>query len=259
MRLGHWWDCGVSPGLRTLGKGRLREALASRMGRWFSQLLPVHAYLLDELLARFHGPARQKWYLSDGGHFENTGGYELIRRRVPFIVMCDAGCDPGYSFADLANLARRVRLDFDAELAVFTGEQLGRVLPADLRPYFGTIEDFGRPHSGVKPHALLAGVFYEDPRRERPPGSVIVILKPSLLGDEPPDVGEYQKAHERFPQEPTTDQFFDEAQWESYRRLGEHIASRVFEDVGTGWRPLDFRPPPLAGIRWRGASRALEP
>jgi hypothetical protein len=178
---------------------------------------------------------------------------------VPFIVMCDAGCDPGYTFADLANLARRVRLDFDAELAVFTGEQLDRVLPADLRLYFGTVEDFVRPHEGVQPHALLAGVFYEDPMRERPPGSVIVILKPSLWGDEPPDVVEYRKAHERFPQEPTTDQFFDEAQWESYRRLGEHIASRVFEDVAGGWRPLDFCRPPLAGIRWRGASRALMP
>ncbi len=259
VRLGHWWDCGVHPGRRNLGKSSVPESPGSWMGRWFSQLMPVHAYLLDELLARFHGPARQRWYLSDGGHFENTGGYELIRRRVPFIVMCDAGCDPDYSFTDLANLARRVRLDFDAELAVFTDEQLDRVLPTDLRPYFGTIEDFGRPQSGVKPHALLAGVFYDDPMRERSPGSVIVVLKPSLSGDEPIDVVEYQKEHERFPQEPTSDQFFDEAQWESYRRLGEHVASRVFEDVAGGWRPLDFCPPPLAGIRWRGASRTLVP
>ncbi len=256
VRLGHWWDCGISPSRRQ-GKRGSREALWACTGRWFSQLLPVHAYLLDELLARFHGPARRRWYLSDGGHFENTGGYELVRRRVPFIVMSDAGCDPGYVFADLANLARRVRLDFDAELAVFTREQLDQVLPGDLRAYFGTIEDFDPRRGGTKPHALLAGVFYEDPRRERPPGSVLVILKPSVSGDEPPDVVEYQKEHERFPQEPTADQFFDEAQWESYRRLGEHVASRVFEDVVGGWRPLDFCPPPSAGIRWRGASPAL--
>ncbi len=81
-----------------------------------------------------------------------------------------------------------------------------------------------------------------------------MILKPGLSGDEPPDVVEYQREHESFPQEPTTDQFFDEAQWESYRRLGEHLASRVFEDVTGGWRPLDFRAPSLAGVRWRGAS-----
>jgi hypothetical protein len=254
VRLGHWWDSGVNPADRRLAGQPVREPLAQRLGRWFAEGLPVHAYLLDELLARFHGPARRRWYLSDGGHFENTAAYELIRRRLPFIVMCDCGCDPDYSFADLANLARRVRLDFDAELAVFTREHLDAVLPWELRGSFGVIEDFAADAARPRPHALLAGVFYEDPMRERDPGSVLLILKPALSGDEPPDVSEYRAAHERFPQEPTSDQFFDEAQWESYRRLGEHVASRVFEDLGAGrWRPLDLCSPPVSGLDWRGA------
>ena len=173
--------------------------------------------------------------------------------------MSDAGCDPGYRFDDLANLARRVRTDFHAELAVFTAEQLDEVLPDDLRKYFGTTEDFRREPAGARPHALLAGVFYEDSLREHPPGTVLVVLKPGLSGDEPIDVVQYQREHEAFPHEPTIDQFFDEAQWESYRRLGEHIASRIFEDVREAgvWRPLDFRKPPLENIRWRGAARSL--
>jgi hypothetical protein len=55
----------------------------------------------------------------------------------------------------------------------------------------------------------------------------LVYLKATLMGDEPEDVCHYHRSHPEFPQETTTDQFFDEAQWESYRRLGRHIGHRV--------------------------------
>ena len=52
-------------------------------------------------------------------------------------------------------------------------------------------------------------------------------VKATLRGDEPVDVLEYHGSHPDFPHESTANQFFDEAQWESYRRLGEHIGSKV--------------------------------
>jgi hypothetical protein len=52
-------------------------------------------------------------------------------------------------------------------------------------------------------------------------------IKATLMGDEPEDVCHYHRAHPDFPQETTIDQFFDEAQWESYRRLGLHTGHRV--------------------------------
>ena len=67
-------------------------------------------------MSRFHGTARRLWYLSDGGNFENLGGYELIRRRLPLIVIIDAAADPDYDFDDLAGLVRKARLDFNAEI-----------------------------------------------------------------------------------------------------------------------------------------------
>jgi hypothetical protein len=72
-------------------------------------------------------------------------------------------------------------------------------------------------------HAALARVEYLDTGET----SWLVYVKASLMGDEPEDVCHYHHAHPEFPQEPTTDQFFDEAQWESYRRLGQHIGHRV--------------------------------
>jgi hypothetical protein len=260
IRLGYWWNSGVKPHVRNKYYPGHRGTAAGWCGSWAARLLPVHAYLLDELLGRFHGPARHRWYLSDGGHVENTGAYELIRRRLPFIVLCDAGRDSSYQFDDFANLVRHVRTDFNAEIAVFNHEQLAMVLPEKLQPYFGTIEDFRLERRTRRPHALLAGVFYDDDLRENPPGSVMLILKPSLAGDEPADVVQYQREHNAFPQEPTSDQYFDEAQWESYRRLGEHIASRVFADisgVGSAWRPRSFCRPPVERLQWKGASSAL--
>ena len=71
-------------------------------------------------------------------------------------------------------------------------------------------------------HAALARVTYRD-------GSVgrIVYVKASLTGNEPADVLQYHAAHPDFPHETTSDQFFDEAQWESYRRLGEWVGGVV--------------------------------
>ncbi|WP_166299287.1 hypothetical protein [Bradyrhizobium sp. 2S1] len=51
-------------------------------------------------------------YLSDGGHFENLGAYEMIRRRCKFILISDAACDPDFGYEDLGNLVRRVSIDF---------------------------------------------------------------------------------------------------------------------------------------------------
>ena len=75
----------------------------------------MQSYLLDEFLGRFHGSARRRWCLTDGGHFDNTGVYELLRRRVPLILAVDAEADPDFRFDGLGNLVRKARADFDAE------------------------------------------------------------------------------------------------------------------------------------------------
>ena len=267
VRLGFWWDSGVDP------KERGRAA-RSRLGEWFTRALPVQSYLLDEFFARFHGTARRWWHLSDGGHFENTGAYELIRRRLPLIVIIDAGADPDYAHEDLANLIRKARIDFDAEIKFLDHEALCK-LRAHQRgerlkslAHFGTLEVLRRGPWDEEPipstdgstqatrlvfgppdrprrslaHAALARVRYEN----RPTfDSLIVYVKPTLVGDEPPDITNYQTANQDFPQQTTADQFFDEAQWESYRKLGQLITKRVFPK---GFAPyLDLRdnwPPP---------------
>jgi hypothetical protein len=222
IRLGYWWDSDLLPEART---GRVTPSIPRRIGEKVSRLFPVQTDLMDEFLARFHGPARQRWYLSDGGHFENTGCYELLRRRVRFILACDNGADAGYSFEDLGGLVRKARIDLGAEIRFSTKEDLAQLHP-EARKYVGTLEDLCPRRA--RAHATIAWVHYDG---DSTPGTTILFVKPTLMGDEPHDLSEYASSHPAFPQEPTVDQFFDEAQWESYRKLGEVIGNRLFSPL----------------------------
>jgi hypothetical protein len=273
IRLGYWWSSGTDHGWRPIGR---RPGLRDSVDRVLTRLLPVQALLSNELLARFHGPARRYWYLSDGGHFENTACYELIRRRVPFIICSDAGQDPTYQFGDFATLVRMVRTDFGAEIEIvrrrahaltddpgtkYPMPRLEDIVHPGLLDVIGSPEDFpaldekgggGSAPSRASCHALLARVHYLDNDQF----SWLLLIKPSLMGDESADVAQYRATHPLFPQEPTTDQFFDEAQWESYRKLGEHIGVELFtppDAARPGWSPSLFAGPGGPdGTAWRG-------
>jgi hypothetical protein len=149
-------------------------------------------------------------YLSDGGHFENLGLYEMVLRRCHCILVSDAGCDEKIEFQDLGNAIRKIRIDLGIDITI----KLDR-----LR----RIEVNGRS-SG---HYAVGTIHYARVDQGTSDG-ILVYLKPSLTGNEPVDVLEYAAHHPKFPHEPTADQFFDEAQFESYRRLGEHVVDQVF-------------------------------
>ncbi|HSL82859.1 MAG TPA: hypothetical protein VLF66_08785, partial [Thermoanaerobaculia bacterium] len=269
VRLGYWWDSNVAVDRRPEAAKR-RRGFLELLARWF----PVQGSLLDELLARFPGTSRKHWYLSDGGHFENMGGYELLRRRLPLIVVIDAEADPDYTYGGLANLVRKARLDFGAEIEFLSPKEIDEELPPEVACHVGSLEQLRRgrwkrsqPDSDEKTqqrrrpeadfeagertgrclvHAALARVIYDDGTQSR-----LLYVKPSLFGDEPEDVLDYHRQNPDFPQQTTADQFFDEAQWESYRRLGEHIAMKIFQPEGEGedhwppfWNPGRLQCPP---------------
>lgn len=274
VRLGYWWDSGIAAG----HCGNRRPNFIELGSRILSRILPVQTCLTNEFFARFHGPARRHWYLSDGGHFENTACYEFIRRRVPFIICSDAGQDPHHRFGDFANLVRKARTDFGAEIQIvrraadlstddpgvrFPMPKLEEIVHPSLLDVIGVPEDFAPPGDASddtsspparllsRRHALLARIHYLDTNQF----CWLLLVKPSLMGDEAADVVEYQQTHPLFPQEPTTDQYFDEAQWESYRKLGEHIGTELFTPPAVtdtramaSWSPSQMAPPQIERI-----------
>ena len=158
-------------------------------------------YLMSELFG-YSGTKREYVNLSDGGHFENMGLYELVRRRCMYVVVCDAEEDGGYTFEGIANAIRKCRVDFGVVITLQTNairpEMIGRSM---VHTAMGTIS-----YPGVEECGRL------------------IYLKASVTGDEPLDVLEYKARFPVFPHESTGDQSFDESQFESYRALGLHIA-----------------------------------
>lgn len=148
-------------------------------------------------------------HLSDGGHFENLGVYELIRRHCRVIVVSDCGADPEVAFDDVGNLVRRVREDFGVDIRI------------DLSPLSPD------PATGRARQPMVAGDIHY------PEGDtgILLLFKPTLVGNEPADITQYGRRNKAFPHETTGDQFYDEAQWESYRRLGEHAACSAFQKL----------------------------
>jgi hypothetical protein len=147
--------------------------------------------------------------LSDGGHFDNMGLYEMIRRRCGVVLVCDGEQDEAFSCEGLANAIRRCRIDFGAEISI-------------------NINDIAlRDGRMSKKHYAVGTICYSG---EKEPSGTIIYVKASITGNEPVDVKEYALKNEAFPHQSTGDQFFDEQQFESYRKLGMYIADVMLKD-----------------------------
>jgi Patatin-like phospholipase len=153
-------------------------------------------------------------YLSDGGHFENLGIYEMVRRRCRYIVVSDADCDPDCQLEDLGNSVRKAWIDLGVAIR-FRGIDVTARKP--------------EPIDGV--YCAIADVYYPEPNAK--PG-LLLYIKPGFHGTEPADVRSYAALHPAFPHESTAGQWFSESQMEAYRVLGSHIVDLVCAGTQAG-------------------------
>jgi hypothetical protein len=173
---------------------------------------------LQPLLSELTGGSndRDDWvYLSDGGHFENLGIYEMILRRCHYIVASDAGADPKFSFEDLGNAIRKIRTDLGVPIDLVGGINMQ---PRDDAGKFGK----GR-------FVARAKIRYSVVDKDGEDGTLIYIKAGIYENDTslPRDVYNYSQESLLFPHEPTSDQFFSESQFESYRALGRHAINDI--------------------------------
>ena len=149
-------------------------------------------------------------YLSDGGHFDNLGIYEMIRRRCRYILVVDADQDENFDFGDLARSVRFAAIDLNAKIE-FTSIKMV-------------------PMREAKENSVtfaVGQITYAESPAER---SVLVYLKPTYFYQTAPiDVRSYGTTSPTFPHETTLDQWFGEAQFESYRRLGEYLMGKLYD------------------------------
>ncbi len=184
-------------------------------------------YTLREFLSQTHDLS-SFCYLTDGGHFDNTGLYALVERGCRYIVVVDCGADPSPCFADLGDAIRRCRIDFGTEFDL------------DLSPAIPSGEGGRRRTEG---HYLLGTITYSTAHLRRlhriglgdaaalDRTGYIIVVKPMRGGSETVDVRQYGFENGDFPQQTTADQWFDESQFESYRKLGELSVRQVVAEA----------------------------
>lgn len=200
IRLGYWLR---NP--RKLGEGFAWDALAN-----FYYFCEMFGYLNEW---------RHSVYLTDGGHIENLGLYELLRRRCKVIIVVDAEADPQMAFGAFNILERYalidlgVRIDLPWQKITDMTKETGKAIDKD-----------GDAPKNAGPHVAIGEICYPGKRR-----GILVYIKSSLTGDENDYVFHYKKRYSDFPHETTLDQLFSEEQFEAYRALGFHATHRFFD------------------------------
>ena len=129
------------------------------------------------------------------------------------------GMDTGFEFEDLGNAIRKCQVD------------LGVTIDIDTRP-IRPDPVTGRALAHCAVGTIRYGGAGRAADRMQAPDGYLLYIKPTITGSEPGDVLQYRAAHAEFPHESTSDQWFGESQFESYRKLGHHIARLVFRGAG---------------------------
>lgn len=236
IRLGYWL---TNPAKVA---GALKKALIWRL---FDKL-----YFLKELIGLLSEDS-ETVYLTDGGHIENLGLYELLRRRCKLIIAIDGEADPDLSFGSLVKLERCARIDFGLRIDLpwaavrDVSQEASREIAKS-----GGLPPNKAPHG---PHCALGTIYY--PRKvgdknEDENTGVLLYIKSSITGDENDYVVDYKRRNPAFPHETTLDQFFSEEQFEAYRALGFHAVNSAF-------KPFDKVAMNPEAVVWQGAQSTI--
>jgi hypothetical protein len=198
VRLGAWLP---NPGWQSADGRRMNKSTARRAGPAF--FIPA---LIEELFG-ISDDCSKYVYLSDGGHFDNLGLYEMLRRRCSKIVVVDAGQDQEYAYLDLSHTLLRAKIDMGLRVTFHPGIKVGEKL--------------------ISSRGAYAKIVYPESKDEPEQSGEILYLKPWLPTDAPVELTAFKTVKPDFPHAATANQFFTETDFESYRHLGEHLTERA--------------------------------
>jgi len=228
-RLGFW--------IRNANRESWIERKVPLVRRWTKA--PGFWCLLREMFGLWMSEDAAWLNLSDGGHIENMGVYELLRRRCKFVVCVDGEADPEITFHGFMTMIRHAQID----LGVRIDARLD-----DLRPDPAT--------KLSRSHWEMFRIRYPAVDGTPPKTGLLLYLKLSVTGNESELIRRYRITHPDFPHQSTLDQFFDQEQFEAYRQLGVHVGESLFKPAITGNNP---NPPTMSAWFRSLAYNLLEP
>ena len=220
----------VSPSMGKMTRRPLRFLIALgnvRLGVWLPNPLrserfgkrsdsrPVSAnvdYFFWELLGRNRLFSRFL-YITDGGHYENLGLVELLRRRCQEIWCVDASGDKEDTFSTIGQA-----------MAIARAEHL--VDDIDINPVEMAPNPKVDTRAVTKTHTT-GTVRYPGGTTGR-----IIVIKAGVPLDAPWDVRSFQHRFEAFPCDSTANQLYTGERFEAYRLLGFYAAHRAVHEEG---------------------------
>jgi hypothetical protein len=210
IRLGYW-----------LRNPQRLYTTQSPLRRLFWNLSRSLHSLWSEMTSQLYTDTSNEVYVTDGGHIENLGLYELLRRRCRMIICVDAEADPEMRFSSFIALQRYASIDLSIQIQLpwetiqtKTVEWMGHDPLRRTSP---------KSISTCGPHGAIGVIHYGSGQT-----GFLVYIKSSLTGDEHDYVRDYARRYVDFPHETTGKQFFNEEQFEVYRTLGFHMADGIF-------------------------------
>jgi hypothetical protein len=221
VRLGYW----LANPARIGAFARRFYRLLANVGTWYFAC--ETAGLLDE--------RKLNVYLTDGGHIENLGIYELLRRRCKVILAVDAEADPDMTFPSFVALQILARIDLGVTIDLPWEALQKQALGVTSSALYGP----AGPPGSKGPHAAVGTIHYGEEET-----GVLIYIKSSLSGDENDYILDYKRRNESFPHETTVDQFFNEEQFEVYRALGFHATRGLLTGAD------EFAKPPVVPSAW---------
>ncbi|HYP48457.1 MAG TPA: hypothetical protein VEQ61_07445, partial [Thermoleophilaceae bacterium] len=195
------------PSVRDLSadeRARVRETAERRR----VQPRPRPIYLLKELLGKtsVNDPYL---YITDGGHYENLGLVELLRRGCTRIYCFDAS--GGRELNELGDAIALARTELGVELE-FERSELDLIKEGEV---------------GFAERACARGTIRYT--RGKQAVGTIVYARTVMAREVPLDLHSFKARDDVFPHHSTVDQLFTDQKFEAYRVLGQHAAAAAIE------------------------------
>jgi hypothetical protein len=171
--------------------------------------------------------------ITDGGHYDNLGLVEALRRRSRMIICIDGGGDTPPLLSGLAESVRLANYELGVSVKF---DRCAHYLLADIAPGSGKSLDMNDALSSLKPRlakrtVALGLIHYPDesglPKDKNGRHGLLIYAKAVLCEDCPPWLQTYAASHPQFPHDPTFDQWFNEGQFAAYTELGRIMGLQV--------------------------------
>jgi hypothetical protein len=136
--------------------------------------------------------------ITDVGHFENLGLYEMVLRRCRIIVLSDAAADENFTFGEISNAIEKCKIDLGVDIKFDDGINI--YARREAKDYADTRQRF----------AVAEIIYPETDASGRNRRGYLLYIRPTFYGTEPTDIEHYADLNKTFPHQSTSDQLYDE-------------------------------------------------